>query len=196
MMKSISGAISKTLWAKGIIQKQDIDTCRYGLEVFASSVLEIASILIIAIFIGNFFETLSLFIMFIPLRIYAGGYHADTKIKCYLISLGVYVLLTLVITITPKAMFPMLNTYLTVITCVTVLTLSPVIHKNKTVSNKEKRHYRNISIFICLTETLIIVLLTAFSPRSSAVVSMAIGQAAVAFSMIGAALKGKISANK
>ncbi len=56
-MKSISDTIANTLWTQGIIQKEDIDTCRYGLDVFVSSALEIASILIIAAFVGNFFET-------------------------------------------------------------------------------------------------------------------------------------------
>ena len=40
-MKSISGTIANTLWTQGIIQEEDIDTCRYGLDVFISSALEI-----------------------------------------------------------------------------------------------------------------------------------------------------------
>ena len=53
-MKSISGTIANALWNQGIIQEEDIDTCRYGMDVVISSVLEIVSILTIAAFVGNF----------------------------------------------------------------------------------------------------------------------------------------------
>ena len=72
-MKSIAASIAYTLWDQGIIQKEDIDKCRYGLDIFISSALEIVSILIIAAVIGNFLQTLLLFAAFIPLRVYAGG---------------------------------------------------------------------------------------------------------------------------
>ena len=75
-MSSISGMITDTLWNQGIIQEEDVNKCRYGLDIFISSVLEIVSILIIAAVIGNFFQTLLFFAAFIPLRVYAGGYHA------------------------------------------------------------------------------------------------------------------------
>ena len=89
-MKNISDSVADMLWTQGIIQEDDIDKCKYGINIFFSSFFEIFSILLIAAFIGNFIETLLLFGAFIPLRIYAGGYHADTKMKCYLISLGMY----------------------------------------------------------------------------------------------------------
>ena len=47
-MRSISGMITDTLWNQGIIQEEDIDKCRYGLDMFISSALEVASILVIA----------------------------------------------------------------------------------------------------------------------------------------------------
>ena len=47
-MRSISGMIADTLWNQGIIQKEDIDKCRYGLDVFISSALEVASILAVS----------------------------------------------------------------------------------------------------------------------------------------------------
>ena len=86
-MKNISSEIADMLWNQGIIQEDDVNTCKYGIDLFISSFLEILSILAIAIAFGNFIETTLLFVFFIPLRIYAGGYHADTKLKCYLISL-------------------------------------------------------------------------------------------------------------
>lgn len=80
-MRNIANNIAALLNANGIIQEDDMDTCRYGLEIFISSLLELTSILFISIFMDNFLETLLFFAAFIPLRVYAGGYHADTQIK-------------------------------------------------------------------------------------------------------------------
>lgn len=195
-MKSISGTIAYVLCTQGIIRKEDVDTCRYGLDVFVSSALEIVSILTIAAFVGNFFQTVLLFTAFIPLRIYAGGYHADTRLKCYLISVGVYVFLTLFTLVISAKMYATVNIILTLIALVMVLTSAPVIHKNKSVCEVERKYYRKFSISICLIETIIVLILTVILPQSPNIVSLAIGQAAVTLSMIAAIIKGKITDNK
>lgn len=195
-MKSISGTIANTLWTQGIIQEEDIDTCRYGLDVFISSTLEIASILIIAAFVGNFIEAVLLFTAFIPLRVYAGGYHADTKLKCYLISLGVYGVFTAIMNILPQGLYSTINFTVAIFSLIMVLIAAPVVHKNKAVNDIERRYYRKFSIWICSVETTVILLLTAIFSKSPYIVSLAIGQVAVTISMIAAIVKGKIVDNK
>lgn len=189
-MKSISGTIANALWTQGIIQEEDIDTCRYGMNVFISSVLEIASILTIAAFVGNFLETVLFFAAFIPLRVYAGGYHAETKLRCYLVSLAIYGAFTVIINILPQETYSIVNLISAMLSVIIVMTKAPIIHKNKSVNEIEIRTYRRFSIWICSTETALILLLTAIFTQSSYVVSLAIGQVAVVFSMIAAILKG------
>lgn len=195
-MKSISGAIAGALWNQGIIQEEDIDTCRYGLDVFISSAIEIISILIIAVFVGNFFETLLFFLTFTPLRIYAGGYHANTKLRCYLISLGVYCIFTTIMNMLLQDTYWTVNLLTTLFSLSIVLISAPVIHKNKYVNKIELKYYRKFSIWICSIETVIILLLTVIFPKSPYIVSLAIGQVAVILSMISAFIKEKITDNK
>ena len=195
-MKGISGGIANTLWTQGIIQEEDIETCQYGLDVFISSALEIASILIISAFIGNFIEVALLFIAFIPLRVYAGGYHAETRLKCYLISLAVYGIFTAITNVLPKELYSIGNYSAAIFSLIMVLIAAPVIHKNKAVSDIERKYYREFSILICSVETAIILLLTAIFPKSPYIVSLAIGQVAVTFSMIVAIINGKVVGSK
>lgn len=195
-MKCISATIANALWNQGIIQKDDIEACQYGLAIFLSSVIEIASILIISVFVGNFSETVLFFTAFIPLRIYAGGYHADTRIRCYLISLAVYGIFTLVMNVFPKNIYAILIVLCTICSLIVVLVKAPVIHKNKSVSEFEVKHYRKFSIMVCSIETAVILLLTAVFPDSPYVVSLAIGQAAVVLSMIMAVIKEKLGVKK
>lgn len=195
-MKSISGVIASALWNQGIIQEEDIDICRYGLDIFVSSTIEIISILLIAVLVGNFFETFLFFLAFTPLRIYAGGYHANTKLRCYLISLGVYCFFTMVMNMLLQDTYWTVNLLTTLFSLSMVLISAPVIHKNKYINKIELTYYRKFSIWICSIETVIILLLTVIFPKSPYVVSLAIGQAAVTFSMASALIKEKITDNK
>ena len=195
-MKSISGAIAGALWNQGIIQEEDIDTCRYGLDIFISSTIEIISILLIAVFAGNFFETFLFFLAFTPLRIYAGGYHANTKLRCYLISLGVYCIFTMIMNMMLPDSYWKVNLLITLFSLSMVLISAPVIHKNKYTNKIELKYYRKFSIWICSTETIMILLLTVIFPKSPYIVSLAMGRAAVTISMISAHIKQKITDNK
>jgi len=195
-MKDIIGTIACALWNQGIIREEDIDTCRYGLDIFVSSAIEIISILLIAVLVGNFLETFLFFLAFTPLRIYAGGYHANTKLRCYLISLGVYCIFTMIMNILPQNKYWTVNLLTTLSSLSIVLFSAPVIHKNKYVNKIELKYYRKFSIWICSIETVVILLLTVIFSKSPYIVSLAIGQAAVTFSMISALIKEKITDNK
>ena len=191
-MKGISNSIATELGAQGIIQEEDIDKCRYGLEVFISSVLEIVSLLFVALFVGNFLETVLLFAAFIPLRIYAGGYHANTKLKCYLISVAVYILFTVIMYILPQELYLTVSVLCTLLSLMMVFTSAPIIHYNKSVNDMEKTYYRKFSVVIVLTETVIILLLSISFLNSKIGISLALGQAAVSLSMIAAIIKQKL----
>lgn len=191
-MKNISNGIADMLWTQGIIQEDDIDKCKYGIDLFISSFLEIISILAIAAILGNFIETVLLFVFFIPLRIYAGGYHADTKLKCFIISLVMYGFSYTLANITPSEMFVLINIIGTLFSLIMVLIMAPIIHINKNVNDIERRNYRKISIEICLVETTIILLLTMTIPKNIIVTYLTVGQVSVAISMLAAILKKHI----
>ena len=84
-MKKISQNLSKAL-VQNNIRASDLEKqCQYGLELMLSSIIEILFIIALSPFFGNFVQTLIFFIGFIPLRIYSGGYHADTQLRCFAI---------------------------------------------------------------------------------------------------------------
>ena len=191
-VKNISNGIADMLWTQGIIQEDDIDKCKYGIDLFISSFLEIISILAIAAILGNFIETVLLFVFFVPLRIYAGGYHADTKLKCFIISLVMYGFSYTLANITPSGMFVLINVIGTLFSLIMVLIMAPIIHINKNVNDIERRNYRKISIEICLVETTIILLLTMTIPKNIIVTYLTVGQVSVAISMLAAIMKKHI----
>ena len=80
----------------------------------------------------------------------------------------------------------------TLFSLVIVYCMAPVIHKNKSVSNIEKKHFRKFSICICFVETVLILLLTIIFSKSPFIASLALGQIAVTLSMIVATIKEKM----
>ena len=60
---------SEYLVALRVIDKNDAAIFRYGLEMMLLTIAEVASVLMIAAFVGNFVETFLYFLAFIPLRL-------------------------------------------------------------------------------------------------------------------------------
>lgn len=188
-MKNISSRIANFLGNQKIIDKNEVDICRYGLEVFASSTIMLLCILLISIFAGNFLETIFFFMAFIPLRIYAGGYHANTKFRCFLTSLVVYFLFTFLLYIIPQGIYTTVCLGEIFFTLAVILLFSPVIHINKNVNKKEILHYRKISINICMLEIMVVSVLILILKNHTIVLSFALGQLAEALAILTAIIK-------
>lgn len=195
-MRNIAGNIAALLTANGIIQEDDTDKCRYGLEIFISSLLELTSILFISIFMNNFLETLLFFAAFIPLRVYAGGYHADTQIKCYIVSLGVYGLFTMLMRIMPTSWYTIIIYISIAMSLIIVLMLAPVRHTNKTLTPQETKMYREISVVICTIEAIIALFGSIIFERNTWIVAFALGLSAETLSMIAAVIKKAVKHKK
>lgn len=139
-MDRIASEITDNILELGVIDQQDITIYRYGMEVLLLSLLEIGSILCLAIMVGNFFETLVYFISFIPLRLFAGGYHASTRLRCYLLSLFVYGLFTILLIIFPVEQRMLFSIVVTGFSVVTIYLFEPVIHVNRCWEKQEQMH--------------------------------------------------------
>lgn len=55
---------------------------KYGIEIALSSILNIVLILSIGTVTGRFIESVIFLAVFIPIRQFSGGYHADTYFRC------------------------------------------------------------------------------------------------------------------
>ena len=188
-MKSLSSVIAEILGSEGVISKQDVDACKFGLDYFIISILEILSVLLISIFVGNFIFTLLYFIFFIPLRMYSGGYHADSKLACYLILIAVYICFTLFIEYFPVNYYRLFE-IISLVTCISLIfLLSPIPVGNRIYGKTEKSVYRHYSIRIVFLESIIVALGFIFAPESKFVISLSLGQFAVTISMVAAFVK-------
>lgn len=193
-MAIASKIISEILEEGNIIKREEMQQCQYGLDVFISSMLVVLTIVLLSVIIGNVTYAVLFFLMFIPLRIFAGGYHASTKLRCYFISLAVYVLYTLVVFYTPTNAYIPMCTVCTLISVTVVFRYAPIIHKNKNVNNLEVKTFKRISRTICCIETALILILVCLLKKEYTVypLALALGQMAEVISVIVAVLQNKV----
>lgn len=137
-----------------VIGENDISVYRYGLEILLLSIIEILSILLLAIWVGNFFETILYFTTFIPIRIFAGGYHANTRLRCYLLSIISYGLFSLCLFVVPTFLWLNLSKFIAITNLIIIFCFSPVIQG--TIDKQEIQHYREVSIAIAFLEFILI----------------------------------------
>lgn len=184
--------IAEELKSNGLLDEEKEEIFTYGLEIMTSTSLQILSILLISILLGNFLPTILYFITFIPLRIFAGGYHSRTRTRCYLLSLFVYGMFSILCTILPQNYYTQFALVATFLSLIMVFISAPVIGIKRNISHGETIKYKKISRMIVFTETLLIVTVAFFICRYAAV-CLACGQGFASLSMAVADIIDKYS---
>lgn len=86
MFVKISDNIVKWMLSNHIIEEKKAVICRWGISHILDTAFNIATFLIIGILFKKPIETIVFTLGYIPLRIYAGGYHAKTPFRCWCLS--------------------------------------------------------------------------------------------------------------
>lgn len=122
----------------------------FSLIIMFEQVIVWASIFVLA-FIGNrFWGTVILMLFYIPLRVYAGGFHARTFVNCFLLSVGVYV--TMLIASHLLSSVPLVFWLVTAFSIVIIAVKSPIADPNKPMQEGDCKHYRKMVFCILPVE--------------------------------------------
>jgi len=82
----LSSKIGNNLVHSNVVKEEDAEIYIYGINQILSSVVNVSSALIIGFIFGVFLEVAVFMAAYIPLRSFAGGYHAKTPLRCYIFS--------------------------------------------------------------------------------------------------------------
>lgn len=191
-MKNLSGNLSKALVQNNIISPNKEKQCQYGLELMLSSLTEILVVILLSVICQNFLQTLTFFFAFIPLRIYAGGYHADTRLRCFLILLTIYMIFTVLLYILPVETYQYIIYGSVSFTLIVVVVKAPLLHDRKNMTNREISFFRKVALGICFFEVAFIILGNMFLKNNIYILSFVFGQISVTISMVAADIKDKL----
>ncbi len=86
MLNKVSVQLSKFLLQKIKEDKQEQDVYTYGFELIISTIIFFVSIIVISAILSSPISGLVFLITFVPLRLFTGGYHADTYSRCFILT--------------------------------------------------------------------------------------------------------------
>lgn len=133
-----------------VISGEDYELYRYGVQNGCILLFNLLSALAIGFLCRMPIECCIFLLAFIPLRTFAGGYHAKTAVQCYFYSMLIIIgiLLGLRFLRIPVWICAILSGF----GCITTLVLAPVEDMNKPLDSIEKSVYRKRSLLILTIE--------------------------------------------
>lgn len=157
-MKRLVSIILNFMIKNNVISKdtEEIEFYRYGIEITLSSLINIALISIIGIVTNYTFESTMFLAVFIIMRSFTGGYHANTYIKCNLVTSISFVILLLIFKIIRHVSLKSII-LIAIFQVVTIVLLAPIENKNKPIENRTV--YKIISTVLSVVLSAISIVL-------------------------------------
>ena len=157
MIESMARKVSDYLVTQKAVKEEQQEVCRYGIEIFISTVLSFFLILTSGIITHSLWNAALYITIYATLRVYTGGYHADTYFKCNLYYVLIY-MATLVCFRAMRVHTPDLVLWLLVVLGLMIVgCLAPIANVNKKLSAKEVFKYRNISVIVYFSISMLIL---------------------------------------
>lgn len=140
--------VTDWLIRNGIVQSNEKEIIEFGIEEGKWMILNIILSVILGILFGVFWQSIVFLITFGLLRIYAGGYHADTRFRCYVFSIAIMAISFFLIKHLDWTNLGYLSTV--IFTGILIFVLAPVANEYKPLDSIEinvyKRKTRKIMI--------------------------------------------------
>ncbi len=121
----------------------------YGIELLISSTISTLVILLIGLLTNTFWESVIFLISFSAIRVYTGGYHSMTYLRCNIISAWSYIAIVIFLYLFKDFIsnqIVMLSGY--ILTMLLAIIFAPVKHENKDLSTKDIKKYKFLSLLM------------------------------------------------
>lgn len=160
MINNIFRKTAISLAASGNIQEKYIELYAKAMEVVLAIGINLVSALLIGYFCGMWWHCILLLLAFIPLRSYAGGYHARGYVSCYFESCGLLAAVLLAIKYVALDGNRMASVWqLFFASVIVVFSLAPLADENKPISEKEAKVFKRRTRIVLIVEVLIVMIL-------------------------------------
>ena len=161
LTKKLSDKFAKSLAETGQIDKEFEESYSYCIDFVLDLVVYNLSLLIIGAILHNFVTALVYIISIVPLKMVAGGAHANTRGMCSVISyasFGLTILLSCILK--PSPVFCLVSFFISI---PFIILLSPVEHENKRFDDAGKKKLKRLSLIFSLPITVLFLVLFKFS---------------------------------
>lgn len=191
MFRYIAEDIAFLLIKSKAVDIEERDIYVFGIEVLLLNSVNVLTALIISLITNTMWHFMAFLLIYMPLRIFSGGYHAKHSETCFIISTLVYIASVLTVKV-----YPLLYTN-TVITAALLIPsilltfiLAPVVNKNNPLSEDERKRNRLVSIVLIAIDSVIFIMFKCwgFSPATSVMIFSAVNS----ITMLAGLISGKL----
>lgn len=160
MFVKLADNIVRWMLSNQIIEEKKSVICRWGISHILDTIFNIITFLIIGFLFKMSFETIVFTLGYIPLRIYAGGYHAKTPFRCWCLS-NIILVVSLVIAQNSEKCYIAFNVS-SLIAVTVLIILMPVEDLHKPLDQNDRKKYKKrgvaiLALEICLSVVLVLL---------------------------------------
>lgn len=137
---SLPEILTEKLIEMQIINLEEKDIYFYGFKQGFLLLLNIITMIIIGFLFNMIWESIIFMVSYSILRVYAGGYHASTPIRCYLFSIVMIVAVLLLMKSIPWNGF--ISIIITISSGINIFLMAPVEDANKPLDPEENRKFK------------------------------------------------------
>lgn len=195
MFRHIAEDIAFLLIRSKAVNIEERDVYVFGLEVLLLNSINVLMALIISLITNTMWHFAAFVLIFAPLRIFSGGYHAKRSETCFVISTLVYIASVLIVKLYPRlyASTAVTAVLFAASILITVI-LAPVVNKNNPLSEHERKRNRLISVVLITVDSMLFIMLRRL--EFFAAMSVMIFLVVNSITMLAGALKEKFDDGK
>ena len=156
----LSKKLTDSLIKSDIIDKKSLDIYTYCFEYIFDIIIFHGSLLVIGLLTNSFIISLFYIFSFTPLRMFAGGAHTNTRLKCSIVSYLCYIIMLLLVTYIPITSQPYYLFFIYVPLIFFILKLAPVFPCNKKSTEKKKKTMHKFCFYDIIILSVFYILLT------------------------------------
>ncbi|MCH4239670.1 MAG: accessory gene regulator B family protein [Oscillospiraceae bacterium] len=145
MMHRIAEQCARKLTDRQVIRPAEMEVYTYGFEQILSTGIILLTILLLACLTGSAAAGVLFIVCFVPVRIFAGGFHCRTYGGCFFFSNGMFLLallLTWLFARLPANVTVLLDCVVVLLCCCAVFAVAPVQNSNNPLTATKVRRNR------------------------------------------------------
>lgn len=151
-MEKFSSKLIEFFVSNDLIKNEDKEIYKYAVNIILSSLIHIATVMIIGLCFNLFIESLVFYFSFIAICKFAGGYHAKTPVRCYLFSFASNIIILCLVKwlSSINTLFIFIFIIFELLCVVLILLISPLDTENNPLTGQEKKMYRMLTSIITI----------------------------------------------
>lgn len=139
-MSNVAEKMTQRLVSAALIKPEDSSLYQYGLQQGLFMLLNFFTTVVVGLLFGMLWQSILFSLVYMPLRMNAGGYHARTPLRCYIFSTA---LIFAVLSVIRLVLYnKLICGIMAAVGAAIIFALAPVENANKPLDEIERKVYR------------------------------------------------------